>query len=158
MNIPVVLSVIRVHIDTEGVPSVELDGRQYAADRRLSRADIAALLDEITTDLDAAVRVEIHEADGTKYTDIATPPAPVATGGPLSAREPSASPRPEALTGAGFDPGEQVALAYVVTRQAADADGHAVISLPPALLAATRGGLVMLGLTSQRVAAVEAPA
>jgi hypothetical protein len=154
MKIPVVLSAVRVHIDTEGRLSVQLDGEPYAADRHLNRADLGALLDEITTDLDTAVRVEVQETDGTTYADIATPPEPPAP----AADQPSPIARPHALAGAGFDPGEEVALAYVVTRQTADADGHAAINLPPALHAATRGSLVMLGLTSQKVAPVEAPA
>lgn len=158
MKIPVVLSTVQGHIDAEGVLSINLDGQPYAADRHLSRTDLGALLDEITTGLDTAVRVEVYEADGTTYADIATPPERPAPADPPSARAPSPMARPHALAGAGFDPGEEVALAYVVTRQPADSDGHAAINLPPALLAATRGGLVMLGLTSQKVAPVEAPA
>ncbi|MEP9382891.1 hypothetical protein [Nocardioides sp. KR10-350] len=154
MKIPIVLSSVLVHIEADGALSVELDGEPYAADRDLGRADLGALLDEITTGLDTAVRVEIHEADGTTYADLATPPKRPAP----AADEPSPIARPHALAGAGFAPGEEVALAYVVTRQPADSDGHAAMNLPPALLAATRGGLVMLGLTSQRVAPVEAPA
>ena len=154
MKIPVVLSTVQVHIDAAGVLSVELDGEPYAAERHLGRADLGTLLDEITADRDTAVRVEVHEADGTRFADIATPPEPPAP----AADEPSPIVRPHALAGAGFDPGEDVALAYVVTRQPADSDGHASINLPPALLAATRGGLVMLGLASQKVAPVEASA
>ncbi|GAB4005471.1 hypothetical protein [Nocardioides ultimimeridianus] len=156
MKIPVVLSALQVQIDTEGVVSINLDGQPYATDRHLSRADLPAVLDEITTDLDTAVRVEILEADGATYADIATPPAPPASAAP-SAEEPTATAWPHVLAGAGFDPGEEVALAYVVTRQPADSDGRASINLPPAVLAASHGSLVMLGLTSQKVAAVEAP-
>jgi hypothetical protein len=47
-------------------------------------------------------------------------------------------------------------LAYVVAHQEADASGNAAINLPPALLSATRDGLVLLGLTSLTVAPVEA--
>ncbi|MCL2611716.1 MAG: hypothetical protein FWD95_00615 [Nocardioidaceae bacterium] len=158
MKVPVVLSAVQVHIDAEGTLSVKLDGEPYAADRHLGRADLGALLDEITAARDTAVRVEVCEADGTTYADIATPPERPAPAGLPPTKEPSTVPRPHALAGAGFDPGEEVALAYVVTRQPADSDGHAAINLPPALLAATQGGLVMLGLTSQKVAPVEAPA
>ncbi|HET6826509.1 MAG TPA: hypothetical protein VFH64_11330 [Amnibacterium sp.] len=154
MKIPVVLSTVQVHIDAAGVLSVELDGEPYAAERHIGRADLGTLLDEITADRDTAVRVEVHEADGNTYADIATPPERPAP----AADESSPIARPHALAGAGFDPGEEVALAYVVTRQPADSDGHASINLPPALLAATRSGLVMLGLASQKVAPVEAPA
>lgn len=162
MKIPVVLSTVQVHVAAEGVLSVNLDGEPYAADRLLGRADLGTLLEEITTDLDTAVRVEVYESDGTTYADIATPPQRPAPADPPPdpppVRAPSPVTRPHTLGGAGFDPGEEVALAYVVTRQPADADGHASINLPPALLAATRGGLVMFGLTSQKVAPVEAPA
>lgn len=158
MKIPVVLTVVQVHVDAEGVLSVELDGEPYATDRHLGRADLGALLDELTTDLDTAVRVEVREADGTTYTDIATPPEPPTPADPSPVTEPSPIARPHALAGAGFDPGEEVALAYMVARQPADADGRAFINLPPALLAATRGGLVMLGLTSQKVAPIKEPA
>lgn len=158
MKVPVVLSAVQAHVDVKGDLSIELDGEPYAADRHLSRADLGALLDEITTDLDTAVRVEVREADGTTYADIAIPPEPPAPADPPRTKEPSPIARPHALAGAGFDPGEEVALAYMLTRQRADADGHASLNLPPALLAATRGDLIMLGLASQKVAPVEAPA
>lgn len=154
MKIPVVLSTVHVDIDHDGVMALDIDGRPYAADRHLSRPDLRSVLGEITSDLATAVRVEVRESDGSTYADIATPPdsrAPATEGPQLQTRTP-------ALAGAGFRPGEEVALAYVVTRQPADAEGNASINLPPALLAATRGGLVLLGLTSQTVAPVEASA
>jgi hypothetical protein len=154
MKIPVVLSTVHVDIGAEGVLTVDLDGHPYATHRQLGRADLRALLDEITTDLETAVRVEVRESDGATYADIATPPDSASP----AADEPSPNARPSALAGAGFKPGEEVALAYVVARHSADSDGNASINLPPALMAATRGGLVLLGLTSRTVAPVEAPA
>ena len=56
---------------------------------------------------------------------------------------------------AGFHPGEEVALAYVVVRQVADKDGNASVNLPPALVTAAREGLVLLGLGSLTVAPLE---
>ena len=100
------------------------------------------------------MRVEVHESDGTTYADIATPPDSPAP----ESEEPQPTTTTPALAGAGFRPGEEVALAYVVVRQSADSDGNASINLPPALLAATRGGLVLLGLSSQTVAPIEAAA
>ncbi len=154
MKIPVVLSTVHVDIDTDGTLTVDLDGRPYANDRQLGRADLRGVLNEITSDMETAVRVEVRESDGTTYADIATPPDSEAP----AADEPSPNPRPPALAGAGFKPGEEVALAYVVARHSADSDGNASVNLPPALVAATRGGLFLLGLTSQTVAPVEAPA
>ena len=133
----------------DGILAVDIDGRPYAPDRRLGRADLRSTIDGITSDLGTAVRVEVRESDGTTYADIVTPPEPA----------PAADkPSPAALAGFGFRPGEDVALAYVVVRQPADSDGNASINLPPALLSSTRGGLVLLGLTSHTVVPVEAPA
>ena len=154
MKIPVVLTTVRFDIDTEGRLEVSVDGQPYADDRALSRDDLRSVLDEITASLGTAVRVEVHEADGTTYSDIETPAENAAP----AAAEPEPETATPALAGAGFRPGEQVALAYVVARQEADANGNAAINLPPALLTATRHGLVLLGLTSLTVAPVEAQA
>ena len=154
MKIPVVLSVVHVAIDAEGVMTVDVDGVPRDSERRRTRGDLCALIDEITADLGAPVRVEVREADGSTYADIATPPISLAP----AATEPSPTPPSPALAGAGFQPGEEVALAYVVVRQNADAAGNAALNLPPALLAATRGGLVLLGMTSRTVTPFEAPA
>lgn len=151
MKIPVVLSVVHVAIDADGVMAVDVDGVTRDSEQSTTRGDLRAVIDEITSELGAPVRVEIREADGSTYADIATPPeAPAA--------EPRPVPSTPALAGAGFQPGEEVALAYVVVRQNADAEGNASLNLPPALLAATRGGLVLLGMSSRTVTAFEAPA
>ena len=146
MKVPIVLPTVRFDIDTEGRLEISVDGQPHAEDRRLSRDDLRSVLDEITTSLGTAVRVEVREADGTTYSDIE-----------LSLIHIS-EPATPALAGAGFRPGEEVALAYVVARQEADANGNAAINLPPALLSATRQGLVLLGLTSLTVAPVETQA
>lgn len=152
MKVPVVFTTVRFDIGAGGRLRVSVDGQPYADDRSLSRADVRPVLDEITTRLETAVRVEVHEADGTTYSDIETPPQLLE---PTSSTPKAPAP---VLTGAGFRPGEQVALAYVVARQHADADGNAAINLPPALLAASRNGLVLLGLTSLAIAPIEATA
>lgn len=152
MKIPVVLTTVRFDIATSGRVTVSVDGQSYAEDRTLSRDDLRSVLREITAKLGTAVRVEVHEADGTTYSDIETPAESPAR----AAAEPELESATPALAGAGFRPGEQVALAFVVARQEADANGNAAITLPPALLAATRHGLVLLGLTSLKVAPVEA--
>jgi hypothetical protein len=154
MKVPVVLTTVRFDIDTEGRLKVSVDGQPHVGDRTLSRGDLRSVLHEVTANLGTAVRVEVHEADGTTYSDIETPAE--------NASAAAAKPEPEAATptlaGAGFRRGEQVALAYVVARHEADANGNAAIKLPPALLSATCHGLVFLGLTSLTVAPVEAQA
>lgn len=152
MKIPIVLPTVRFDIDTEGRLKVSVDGQPQAEARALTRDDLRSVLEEIVTSLGTAARVEVHEADGTTYSDIETPAENAAP----NDMEPEPETATPALAGAGFHPGEQVALAYVVARQEADANGNAAINLPPALLTATRHGLVLLGLTSLTVAPVEA--
>ena len=154
MKIPVVLSVVHVAVDAEGVLTVDVDGVPRESEEGRTRADLRAVIDEITSDLGVPVRVEVREVDGSTYADIATPPESSAP----AAAEPPPIPSTPALTGAGFQPGEEVALAYVVVRQNADAAGNASLNLPPALLAATRDGLVLLGMSSMTVTPFEAPA
>ena len=154
MNVPVVLTTVRVDIEADGTLAVEVDGEAYAACRSLTRSDLRSILAEITTHLGVPVRVEVHEADDTTYTDIETP---LESPAPAPEERPSAPPM-RALAGAGFEPGEDVALAYIVTRQPADPTGHAALNLPPALIAVTRSSLVLIGLDSRTVAPVEPPA
>jgi hypothetical protein len=154
MKIPVVLSVVHVAIDADGVMAVDVDGVPRDSGQSRTRGDLRAVIDEITSEFGAPVRVEVREADGSTYSDIATPPESPAP----AAAESSPTTSTPSLAGAGFQPGEEVALAYVVVRQNADADGKASLNLPPALLAATRGGLVILGMSSRTVTPFEAPA
>jgi hypothetical protein len=154
MRIPVVLSTVHVEIGAEGELSVDINGEPHADDRHLERAELASVLDEITTDLGTAVRVEIRESDGTTYADIATPPEEPRD---ADAPEPAEPVLRSGLSARGFQPGEEVAIGYVVARQTADDTGRAALHLPPALASARRHGFVLLGMTSQAVAAIEQP-
>lgn len=144
MKIPVVLPIVRVFVEPTGCLRVELDGEPYGADRALRREDLSKILGEITAEHQTAVRVEVAEADGTTYADIATlspdtdPPAAVSV---------PSSPMP-GLRGKGFEPGEEIAVAYVVLHQRADDTGAALFRLPPALLTRRKCALVLVGLTS----------
>ena len=147
---------VRVAVAPDGALSVTVDGAPFTAPealRPLRRDTFGALADHLTAALDSPIRVEVHEADGSTFTDVATPPTPA----PAAAGQPPA-PLTPALAGAGFQPGEEVALAYVVVRQNADDKGNASLNLPPALLATTRDGLVLLGMSSMTVTPFEAPA
>ena len=151
MKIPVVLPTIHVEAGVNGILEVDVDGEPYRAEHALGRADLRSVLDEITSALGTAVRVEIREVGGKTYADIATPPA-----ARDSAETPQAMRLPEpGITGSGFRPGEEVAIAYVFARQTAADDGTASVHLPPVLLAAWRDGLVLFGLTSQVIASID---
>lgn len=154
MKIPVVLSAVNIDVAADGRLQVDVDGKPFGEGRTLDRGDLRSVIDEIASAVGTAVRVEVREADGSTYADISTPLERPARA--EQEREPETAAPP--LTGAGFRPGEEVALAYVVSRQEADAAGNAAINLPPALLTATRHGLVLFGLDSLIVAPIEVPA
>lgn len=150
MKIPVVLPVAHIRIAAYGRLTVDIDGAPYESASVFTRGDLGDVLDQIATTLDSPVRVEVHEADGTTYADIATPPDTPA--------EHTTEPDPAKAsdgTGTGFQPGEEVVIAYVLTRQTADADGVAPLRLPAALLASQRDGLVIVGLTSHVIANIQ---
>ena len=74
MKIPVVLSVVHVAIDADGLLAVDVDGVPLDSEQTRTRDHLPAVIDEITSDLGAPVRVEVREADGSTFTDVATPP------------------------------------------------------------------------------------
>jgi len=151
MKIPVVLPTVHVQVTENGALRIDVDGEPHEVDRTLERGDLRTVLDQITTALDSAVRVEVQEADGTTYADIATPPEQQ----PHPTSEPATHLAASGISGAGFRPGEEIAVAYVIARQTADKDGTTALHLPPALLATKREGLLLLGLTSRVIAAVD---
>lgn len=151
-RVPVVMPLVDVRIDVEGTVSVKLDREPYATDAPLHREDLKRLLWKLATDLDTPIRVEVREADGSAFTDIVTP-------GPQDVRPPDpprpATARPDQTTGetasGRFLPLEDVAVAVVVAHQTASEDGVANLRLPPALLEAHAGRLMLVGQQSGAV-------
>ena len=158
MKIPVVLSTVHVDIGAgrRSCRSTSTASRTPSTGAS-GRAELRSVLDEITADLGTAVRVEVREADGTTYADIATPPESPGAARPTGAGRPR---RPSVRArGARFQPGEEVALAYVVARQTADAR-RADDRTPPARTRVRNAGhgLVLLGMTSAGRSRDRAPA
>lgn len=151
MMIPVVLPIVHVRVTENGMLRIDVDGEPHDTGGRLSRGDLRSVLDQITTGLDSPVRIEVTEADGTTYADIAIPPEQ----DPPPESELTTHVDAPGISGAGFSPGEEIAIAYVVARQTADQEGTTALHLPPALLAAKREGLVLLGMTSRVIASVD---
>jgi len=156
MKIPVVLPVVHVRVQSSGAIEVDVDGEPHEVECPLGRDDLTAVLDQITTELQCPVRVEVvEEADGTTYADIALPPTEVPE--PVQLPPPPAAPLP-GVAGRGFRSGESVVIAYVLARQTADDDGAASLRLPAAVLASRRVNLVLVGLSSGTVTTLEEPA
>ncbi|KQW42621.1 hypothetical protein ASC77_23425 [Nocardioides sp. Root1257] len=155
MRIPAVLSTVHVTIDGDGRLAVDVDGRPYPTAPGCIREDLRGVLDEITANLRTPVRVDVHENDGTTYSDIAMPPEPTPhvdtiPAAPVDARQPGQA----RLSGAGFHPGEDVAVAYVVCTKTAGADGRADLQLPPAMLVRSGRKMLLVGMTSAAIAEI----
>lgn len=148
MRVPVVMPLVEVTIDKEGFLSVLLDREPYSADGALQRDDLKQVLDDIAADLGTPIRVQVYEADTSTFTDIVTPDR-----SKLRAVKPvkQAAASIGVVTGDGFLPNEGVAVAVVVTHQIASVDGTARLRLPPALLEAHPGLVILMGQKSGTV-------
>jgi hypothetical protein len=148
-RVPVVMPFADVQVDLDGTVALTLDREPYATDTPLHREDLQRLLGKLTTDLDTPIRVEVREADGSTFTDIVAPgaqevrlPEP-----PQPATDPPDQTAGETASGR-FLPLEDVAVAVVVAHQTASEDGVADLRLPPVLLEAHAGRLVLVGQQS----------
>lgn len=155
-RVPVVMPLVDVRIDVEGTVTVKLDREPYATDTPLHRGDLQRLLGKLATDIETPIRVEVREADGSTFTDIVTAESPeVALPEPLrpgTAAHDQTAGQMESMTANGrFLPLEDVAVAVVIARQTASEDGVANLRLPPALLEAHAGRLVLVGQQSGAV-------
>lgn len=154
MKIPVVLPAVHVRVDEDGGLTIDVDDEPYEPDGSFTRDDLQRVLAAITSERDCAVRVELRESDGTTYTDVSTPPK----NPPEEPPEPEPAARNPSVRGTGFQPGEPVAIAYVLLRGTADQDGRANLHLPPSLLARRTAGMVLMGLDSKVATLVETTA
>lgn len=148
MRVPVVMPLVDVTVDEKGYLTVTLDRESYSADGALQRNDLQRVLDDIAADLGTPVRVEVHEANDTTFTDIVTPDRPK-----LNMVKPieKATTAVGEVAGDGFLPNEEVAVAIVVAHQVASTNGTARLRLPPTLLEAHPGMVVLLGEKSGTV-------
>ncbi|APZ35816.1 hypothetical protein BOH66_07940 [Microbacterium aurum] len=153
--VPVVLPQVVITVAPTGTLTVTVDGEPVAPEPfapAWRREDFARVLDQLTDTHRSAVRVEVREADGTVFTDIITPstrrrrPAPDPTPD-RPARQ--AMPELVVLHGAGFVPGEDVAIAVVIAHGDAAPDGtmRALLTAEQAGASPTRE-VILLGRVS----------
>ncbi len=132
---PVELPHVLVTVAADGTVTATVDGTLFASPdvSAWTRATFGPLMDAITKDRTIAVRVEVRESDGSVFTDI------LRTRKPRRAAVPSKSPVPETrrsrharrlprlaeVTGHGFLPGEDVAVATIVSHTDATGTGEA---------------------------------
>lgn len=131
--VPAVLPEVVVAIDDAGQGRIVVDniGRDGIEDSpgSFDRRELGAVLTAIADRARGPIRVEVREADGSRYADILQPHTPET--------EDDDEPAPvtvedgPALRGEGFLPGESVLVAVVATSIAADADGTVRLLVSP---------------------------
>ena len=134
-NAPVELPHVLVTVAEDGTLTATADGPPFPSPDAgaWTRATFEPLMDAITKDRTIAVRVEVRESDGSVFTDI------LRTRKPRRAVVPSEAPVPETrrsrhgrrgprlaeVTAGGFVPGEDVAVATIVSHTDATGTGDA---------------------------------
>src|SRR5680860_1382689 len=151
LRVPVVLPLVVVRVNKDGLLNITVDREPYDTDGPLTREELHRLLDTIAGDLASPVKVEIHELDESVFTDFITlePKRAVQPAKPVRS---SVSASTGEVSGDGFLPDEEVAVAVVVAHQVANADGIARLRLPPALLAGRSCVVVLVGQCSGTIA------
>jgi hypothetical protein len=174
-RVPVVLPLVRVDVNKNGLLDVTVDDTPFPdidsrEESKLSRTELPPLLDRIASERGSALRIEIHEPDGKVFTDFHTP----GTAPGDNSSTPAVAPPVHALaatsrrtklsarigsgdvTGAGFADDEEIAIAVVIYRQQAKADGTIELQLPVVLLERHGADVVLVGATSGAVNAMPA--
>ena len=132
---PVELPHVLVTVAADGTLTATVDGTPFPApgETAWTRTTCGPLMDAITNDRTVAVRVEVRECDGSVFTDIIRPRTP-RRAAPLSempvpetrrSRHARRAPRMMEVTADGFVPGEDVAVAVIVSHTDATGLGEA---------------------------------
>jgi hypothetical protein len=143
--VPVVLPQVVVTVDDSGHARIAVENIGHhtpidCPDGPIGRDELGAVLAGITEQVAGLVRVEVREANGSRYADILQPRPPASkTGAEHEKNEPDEGPL---LRGEGFLAGETVLVAVVITTTQAQPDGTA--SLPSLRLPAGSGSEVIL--------------
>ncbi|MGP5735657.1 hypothetical protein [Candidatus Corynebacterium faecigallinarum] len=149
-EVPVVLPQVVMIVGDDGAMTVTVDGTPYEPEEFAPpwrRESFPVILDTLTGQRRAPVRVEVHESDGSTFTDIVTPRPPTrapAETTPQPAATQDAGARLVEVAGEGFVPGEDVAVAVIVRHASATATGTARHLLDQAELGPDGRGEVLL--------------
>ncbi|WP_229659566.1 hypothetical protein [Nesterenkonia alkaliphila] len=154
LDVPAVLPHVVITVtDPTGTLAVTVDGEDFPApeDGAWSRARFGEVLDAVTEDRTRTVRIEVHETDGSTFTDIIRArPRTQAESAPEQEPSESARSKPSGkqaavtVSGEGFLPGEDVAIAAVITDTTANEDGEVEARLPRRQKATLRAGAEVL--------------
>lgn len=155
---PVTIPLVVVTVETGGTLTVTVDGAPFTPEAfapAWRRSDFGRLMDRITDQRRTPVRVEVHESDGTSFTDIITPspkrrtrPEPE-TAKTETALDAPGAPQVVEVTAEGFIPGEDIGVAIIVAHTDASHTGRARALLEAAKFdASPTGEVVLIGRVS----------
>lgn len=141
--VPVSIPLVLLVVHEDGTVSATVDGKPLEPDPFAPpwrRSSFGPIIDRATNDRTAPVRVEVRESDGTTFTDIIAPRRHRADHPKPQAEKPTALPTFHTVEGAGFVPGEDVAVAIITGHTDAAHTGTARALIDPAQLDHTAAG------------------
>lgn len=154
---PVVLPLAVITVSERGTMEVSYDGRDFpppTPDATWSRARFGDLLDAISDHRTRTVRVEVHEFDGSVFTDIVhaarREQAITDVQSPITMRRARHRPTHQLIeiTGSGFIPGEDITAALSVSSAEGAADGSARAVIDVSQLLHDRSEILLIGRVS----------
>ncbi|WP_447947468.1 hypothetical protein [Microbacterium lacticum] len=151
--IPVSIPLIALDVHNDGTVAVTVDGTPLNPDPTAGpwqRSSFGQIIDRATQDRTTPARVEVREADGTTFTDIIAPRLRRPSR-PQPAPEQASLPMFHTVTGDGFVPGEDVAVAVVTGHTDASGTGTARTLIDPARLGSDASGGVVEVLLVGRI-------
>lgn len=143
--VPVSIPLVVLDVREDGTVTVNVDGKRLDPDPFAPpwrRSSFGQIIDRATNDRTTPARVEVREADGTIFTDI------IAARRRRSRPEPRPEPKAtgpvfHTVEGAGFVPGEDVAVAVVTGHTDAAHTGTARALIDPAGVSVDQTGGVI---------------
>jgi len=155
--LPVSLPLAIVTVGEAGTARVTLDGANFAPPapaEAWNRAQFRELLDALTQERECTIRIELHEFDGSVFTDIVH--VARQERGTAKDQSPSATRRARhrpthqliEVTGSGFVPGEDVTVALSVSSAEGSADGSARAVIDLSQLMDRRSEILLIGRIS----------
>lgn len=171
LPVPVALPLVVATVQSDETIEVTVDGVMLMQGP-IARDALGRVLSAIAEDKQCPIRAEVHEADGQVFADIITPPPPrsrfaappvlerlsapslpepavrhVTAPPPVRSEAPGRSQAPALVevTGEGFIPGEDVAVAVIVSHTSAGGNGTARALLDHNRLPQDADGVVLFG-------------
>lgn len=132
--VPVTIPTVVLQVRDDGTVDATLDGHPLPPPDqagRWRRTSLPQIIDHASNDRTIPVRIEVHETDGSTFTDLVTARPKHATNDTQTARQTALSPRRVAppafhsIEATGFVPGEDVAVAIILSHTDATGTGHA---------------------------------